>query len=329
MSSAPAALSPEIGVPSVPVEETASFKVFAGNLAYTTTDDGLKAFFAPVQSDILTAQVILRGTRSAGYGFVALATADAAQKAVQVLDKQELDGRQVIVEIAKPSDQKDREKKEKRSKRRPGRRGGKAVPGEVSEAEAYGDAPKAEEVDAPESGDAAKPKKKKKKSARKVRKFDADGADVAPTPAPPASSVPEGEVTEGSKKPRGRKPRTPRPSRPTGEDPAGEPSKTMLFVANLGFTVDDAGLAALFTEAGIHVISARIVRRRWGQPRKSKGYAFVDVGSEEEQIKAIAALEGKEISGRAIAVKIAVNTPHDPAANEDGAAGPGAAGPSA
>jgi RNA recognition motif-containing protein len=107
----------------------------------------------------------------------------------------------------------------------------------------------------------------------------------------------------------------------------------MLFVANLGFTVDDAGLSALFTEAGIHVISARVVRRRWGQPRKSKGYGFVDVGSEEEQVKAITALEGKDIGGRPIAVKIAVNPSHDESAanetNEDGAAGPGAAGPGA
>jgi len=161
MSNAQAALFTENGVPSVSVDENPSFKVFAGNLAYTTTDDGLKAFFAPVQSDILNAHVILRGTRSAGYGFVALATADAAQKAVEVLDKKELDGRQVIVEIAKPSDQKDKEKKEKKSKRRPGRRGGKAVPGEVSEAEANGDVPKAEDPNA-ESGEVAKPKKKKK-----------------------------------------------------------------------------------------------------------------------------------------------------------------------
>jgi len=325
------ALVTENGVASVSVEESPSFKVFAGNLAYTTTDDGLKAFFAPVHSDILSAQVILRGTRSAGYGFVALATAEAAQKAVQVLDKTELEGRQVIVEIAKPSDQKDKEKKEKKPKRRPGRRGGKAVPGEVSEAEANGEAPKAEDAaEVPESGDAAKPKKKKKKSARKGKKVDLDGAQVAPTPAPPASSVPEGEATEGSKKPRVRKPRAPRPARPAGEDPVGEPSKSMLFVANLGFAVDDASLSALFTEAGIHVISARIVRRRWGQPRKSKGYGFVDVGNEEEQKKAIAALEGKDIDGRTVAVKIAVNPPYDESAanetNENGIADAGADG---
>jgi len=81
----------------------------------------------------------------------------------------------------------------------------------------------------------------------------------------------------------------------------------MLFVANLGFNVDDEALSNLFTDAGINVVSARVIRRRWN-PRKSKGYGFVDVGSEEEQTRAMAALQGKEVSGRPIAVKIAVNS---------------------
>lgn len=330
MSDAQAATVTENGAPvqQEKVEETPGFKVFAGNLAYSTTDEGLKAFFAPVASDILSAQVIQRGNRSAGYGFVALATEEAAKKAVEALNKKELDGRAVIVEIAKPSEQKDKEKKEKKAKRRPGRRGSKAVPGEVSEAEANGEAPKPEGEAAPESGDAAKPKKKKKKPTRKAKKAAAEGATDA------AASATEGEAANGegaAKKPRTRKPKVTRPPRAAGEDPAGEPSKTMLFVANLGFSVDDAGLSALFTEAGINVVSARIVRRRWGKPRKSKGYGFVDVGSEEEQQKAIAALEGKEVGGRPIAVKIAVNTPHEesadeaaPAATTDGAVAPAA-----
>jgi len=331
MSDAQPAIVTENGVSPVAqekVEEAPGFKVFAGNLAYSTTDEGLKAFFAPVASDILTAQVILRGTRSAGYGFVALATAEAAQKAVDALDKQELDGRPVIVEIAKPSEQKDKEKKEKKAKRRPGRRGSKAVPGEVSEAEANGEAPKADAATAPDSGEAAKPKKKKKKSARKAKKVEADAtADGAAddVPAVEGETAPEASA----KKPRAKKPRTPRPARPAGEDPAGEPSKTMLFVANLGFSVDDAGLSALFTEAGINVVSARIVRRRWGQPRKSKGYGFVDVGDEAEQQKAIAALEGKEVGGRAIAVKVAVNTPHEDIEEAGASATDGAAEASA
>ena len=76
MSDAPAAPVTENGVPPVAqekVEETPGFKVrvdlsltwhetthttpllpqvFAGNLAYVTTDEGLKAFFAPVQDDM-------------------------------------------------------------------------------------------------------------------------------------------------------------------------------------------------------------------------------------------------------------------------------------
>jgi RNA recognition motif-containing protein len=133
--------------------------------------------------------------------------------------------------------------------------------------------------------------------------FESTEGDVSDAAAADASAT--------KKAARTRKPKTPRPLRPAGEDPVGEPSKTMLFVANLGFNIDDAGLSALFTDAGIAVTSARIVRRRWGQPRKSKGYGFVDVGGEQEQKKAIAALEGKEVGGRAIAVKIAVNTPHE------------------
>jgi RNA recognition motif-containing protein len=336
MSDAPAAPVTENGVPPVTQEkvEVPGFKVFAGNLAYSTTDEGLKTFFAPVSSDIISAQVILRGSRSAGYGFVALTTAEAAQKAVEALDKKELDGRQVIVEVAKPSEQKDKEKKEKKAKRRPGRRGSKAVPGEVSEAEANGDAPKADDAAAaPESGEAAKPKKKKKKAAKKPKAK--EGEEGAPAPAPAEGEAAPTEGAAPKKTPRVRKPKTPRAPRPAGEDPVGEQSKTMLFVANLGFNIDDAGLSALFTDAGIAVTSARIVRRRWGQPRKSKGYGFVDVGGEEEQKKAIEALQGKEVGGRAIAVKIAVNTPHDDEdAAEDAAApaveaAPAAAAPAA
>ncbi|KAF9263578.1 RNA-binding domain-containing protein [Marasmius fiardii PR-910] len=306
MAEAPATQVTQNGASATQVEETPGFKVFAGNLAYSTTDEGLKAFFAPVEKDILSAQVILRGTRSAGYGFVALSSAEAAQKAVEALDKKELDGRQVVVEIAKPADQKDKEKKERKPKRRPGRRGSKAVPGEVSEAEANGDATKPEDA-TEETGEAAKPKKKKKKPSRKAKKPKAEGeaSDVA-------APVAEGEGTE-KKQPRPRKARAARPPRPAGEDPEGEPSKTMLFVANLGFNIDDAGLAALFTDVGITVNSARIVRRSWGRPRRSKGYGFVDVGSEEQQKKAIELLQGKDVGGRPIAVKIAVNTPQDEA----------------
>lgn len=68
-------------------------------------------------------------------------------------------------------------------------------------------------------------------------------------------------------------------------------------------------MTKVFTDAGIDVKTARVVRRRWGQPRRSKGYGFVDVGDEAEQQKAIAAVHGKEVEGRTLAVKVAVDAP--------------------
>jgi RNA recognition motif-containing protein len=96
---------------------------------------------------------------------------------------------------------------------------------------------------------------------------------------------------------------TPGPRRPKRRD--GELSKSMLFVTNLGYRIDDAGLIALFADASIPVTSARIVRRRRGNPRESKGYGFVDVGGEEGQKKAIEALQGQEVDQRRIVVKVA------------------------
>jgi len=93
----------------------------------------------------------------------------------------------------------------------------------------------------------------------------------------------------------------------------------MLFIANLGFTVDDNTLSTLFTEAGITVVSARVIRRRWGQPRRSKGYGFVDVGSEEQQKKALETLQGKDVGGREIVLKIAVDSDVKKAEEETGA----------
>jgi len=321
-AAAPAVNANTDGAPSFH-EEEAGFKVFAGNLAYATKDEGLRAFFAPVADDVLSAHVIQRGSRSAGYGFVALSTMAAAEKAVAELNKQELDGRSVIVEIAKPSEEKNRDRGERRfNKKRVGRRGGKAPPGEVTEAEANGeefsDKIEATAESGAEAPAPAKPKRaKKSKPRRRNRKPAADGqnatANEAAAPATEGNAENGIATADGERKPRAKRaPRPPRAPRAEGEAPAGEPSKNMLFVANLAFDVDDATLGEIFTSEGINVVSARVVRRRWGQPRRSKGYGFVDVGGEEEQTKAIEATQGKEVAGRVIAVKIAVNSaPHE------------------
>ena len=48
------------------------------------------------------AQIIKRGTRSLGYGFVTYETEAEAQKAISLLNKKEIAGREINVESAKP-----------------------------------------------------------------------------------------------------------------------------------------------------------------------------------------------------------------------------------
>jgi len=45
------------------------------------------------------------------------------------------------------------------------------------------------------------------------------------------------------------------------------------------------------------------------EPRKGRGFGFVTLSTEEQQQKAVSEMNGKEIEGREIAVKIAIDSP--------------------
>lgn len=45
------------------------------------------------------------------------------------------------------------------------------------------------------------------------------------------------------------------------------------------------------------------------EPRKGRGFGFVSCGSEELQQKAVDEMNGKEVDGREIAVKVAIDSP--------------------
>lgn len=59
-----------------------------------------------------------------------------------------------------------------------------------------------------------------------------------------------------------------------------------------------------------------------GEARKGRGFGFVTLASEELQQKAVAEMNGKDIDGREIAVKVAIDSPDktDEEANEEAAA---------
>jgi RNA recognition motif-containing protein len=79
-----------------------SSNIYVGNLSFTTTTADLQSLFAP-HGDITRAQVVTdRDTgRSRGFGFVEMASADAAKAAIETLNGHKLDGRDLTVNLAK------------------------------------------------------------------------------------------------------------------------------------------------------------------------------------------------------------------------------------
>ena len=78
-------------------------KIFVGNLSFNTSDNDLRDDFAPY-GEIASAQVITdRETmRSRGFGFVEMATNNAAEQAIRGLNGSDLHGRTLNVNEAKP-----------------------------------------------------------------------------------------------------------------------------------------------------------------------------------------------------------------------------------
>ena len=76
-----------------------------------------------------------------------------------------------------------------------------------------------------------------------------------------------------------------------------------LFVGNCDFGLEEAALQAFIEENGIQVSSVKIIRDRY--TNRSRGFGFVELSGSEDMDKAIEALNGKELEGRALVVNVA------------------------
>jgi RNA recognition motif-containing protein len=79
-------------------------KLFVGGLSFSTSNERLRELFAQAGGVESATVVTDRDTgRSRGFGFVEMATAEEADAAVKKFNGQEVDGRTIKVELAKPS----------------------------------------------------------------------------------------------------------------------------------------------------------------------------------------------------------------------------------
>lgn len=96
-----------------------------------------------------------------------------------------------------------------------------------------------------------------------------------------------------------------------------------LYVGNLTYEVTDADLVKMFEAYGT-VQSAQVIMDR--DTGRSKGFAFVEMGNDQEAQAAAAGLNGKESGGRTLTVNEARPKPEGGRGGGGGRSGGGGRG---
>jgi RNA recognition motif-containing protein len=74
---------------------------------------------------------------------------------------------------------------------------------------------------------------------------------------------------------------------------------TKLYVGNLSFNTTEGDLQRLFEQAG-RVVSCDLIVDKFTS--KSRGFGFVEMGSQDDANKAISMFNGKDVDGRSLTV---------------------------
>jgi hypothetical protein len=83
----------------------ASMKLYVGGLAYSVTEKELEALFAEVGTVTSVAVIKDRDSgQSKGFGFVEMADLKDGQKAIETLNGKDLSGRSIVVNQARPQE---------------------------------------------------------------------------------------------------------------------------------------------------------------------------------------------------------------------------------
>ncbi|KAJ0387583.1 hypothetical protein COL922a_001957 [Colletotrichum nupharicola] len=279
-------------------------RLYIGNLAYATTEGELKEFFKGYLVESVSIPKNPRTDRPVGYAFVDLSTPTEAERAISELSGKEILERKVSVQLARKPEP-----------------AGEKTEGVNGEGAGEGNRRR------PSGRGRGRGRGRGGRGARGGREEGAEGA-AAPVDAaaevPPTSEVlpltdaTNKNTTDAAKTEKPAQARAPRERRERGPPADGIASKTKVMVANLPYDLTEEKLKELF--AAYEPSSAKIALRpiprfmikklqARGEPRKGRGFGFVTLATEELQQKAVNEMNGKEIEGREIAVKVAIDSP--------------------
>jgi len=239
-------------------------KVFVGNLSFSTTETELAQEFEAA-GKVVSANIITRGPRSLGYGFVEMDNENDANNAVKLLDKKEIGGRPINVEVAKVRTESDSSNTTDANAKNAGRRRQPRGPRDNNTS------------GAPKSGNSS------------------SGAprDQSGSSRPSGSTGPRKERTQGQQT-----------NTRVQEEPRTLSTDT-LFVANLPFALTDEGLAKMMNDSSLSFAKANVATKK--RTGRSKGFGFIVFANQEDQKKALDALNNKDLDGRPLSVKVAHN----------------------
>jgi len=282
-------------------------RLYIGNLAYATTEGELKEFFKGYLVESVSIPKNPRTDRPVGYAFVDLSTPTEAERAISELSGKEILERKVSVQLARKPEPAGEKVEGANGEGAEGTRRKTSTRGRGRASRGRGGATRGR------GGRAGSGDDEKKDGA-------AEGAATDASAAPAAEAQPLKDITNKNESTddKSKEARPARERRERGPPADGVPSKTKVMVANLPYDLTEEKLKELFT--AYQPSSAKIALRpiprfmikklqARGEARKGRGFGFVTLASDELQLKAVNEMNGKEIEGREIAVKVAIDSP--------------------
>ncbi|PNP41770.1 hypothetical protein TGAMA5MH_06363 [Trichoderma gamsii] len=277
-------------------------RLYIGNLAYATTEGELKDFFKSYLVESVSIPKNPRTDRPVGYAFVDLSTPNEADRAIAELSGKEILERKVSVQLAR--------KPEPAGEKTEGANGeGSGAEGSRRRASGRGRGRGRGRGGRGGRGGRATGENDEKKGDEAI--------EGEATQAEPLKDI-TNTVSEDKDDKKKNQNRPQRERRERGPPADGIPSKTKVMVANLPYDLTEEKLLELFkaydpssAKIALRPIPRFMIKKLQarGEARKGRGFGFVTLASEDLQQKAVAEMNGKEIEGREIAVKVAIDSP--------------------
>lgn len=268
-------------------------KIFIGNLSYKTTENDLRTLLGSIGNITAISMPVRRSyksgiPRSQGIAFVSFSSGQDAQNAIEQCNQKELLNRRITVTHANPYQSKSSTRRQKPSKIKT-----KKISKKSSDRQDF---------------------KETAKSKKNVSGVSTNGT-TSGIQKQTDRGVSEGDTKHNQIRSSNRS-RVKRA--PKGPPADGVNSKTTVFVAGLSYDTDDVELIQWFSAynpqsayVALRPLPRYLIERlaARGERRKGRGFGFVTFENEDMQNKAVEEMNDKEICGRRLTVKIAVDKP--------------------